>query len=237
MFIFFVFTGSVQATELELLKSFFGHSGVSDKKSVYHGEMLTYYVNKPTLGKSLPKDAKANFREVFKTQNSAAYAVLLSQGEKTQDWYAFLVRANKKWKISAIRTLAIPGLFYLGLKELENKTSRTTEEEWKYQNMLLTIKRDKDLKDYLKSHIDEFNKIVSSFKSGNKEASKKMAKKLLIDSVKTENGIYKLLTGGIMDNSVGFMFIPSDVNQPIMEPEELIYLENIVSNWYIYKTT
>jgi hypothetical protein len=199
--------------------------------------MLEHFLNKPTLGEGLPSNVKAIFRKLSESPKSAVYAVLLTDGQMTQDWYAFLVNVSDVWKLSAVRNLALSGVFYMALQGLEHKTSRTEKEKWQYQNMLLTIKSDSELKEYLKSNLAEFNNVISLHRKGDKEKSEKSAKRLLINFVKAEGGSIKLNIGGIIDNSVGYLYVPPGAKPPTMTPDEFIYIEQITDSWYIYKTT
>ena len=226
-----------EASEPEVLAEFFGHRGISHKSTVYHGEMLEQYANQPTLGESLPKDVQATFRKLDETKNNAIYAVLLSDGRQTQDWYAFLVRENKIWKLSTVRTLALTGVFHMALQQLKQKAFRTDDEEWQYQNMLLTNKSDSDLKAYLKNKLVEFKYVVELLSKGDKKLSEIEAKKLFVNKVKNNDGLVELNIGGIIDNTVGYLYVPPGKNPPAMSPSEFIYIEQITDGWYIYKTT
>lgn len=225
------------AADPDILIKFFGHSGIIDKRSIYHGEMLQYYVNKPTLGEGLPKNVLANFRPLEETKSKAVYAVLLSDGRKTQDWYAYLVKENDIWKICAIRNLALSGVFYSALKELETKNQRTVEEEWQYQNMLLTIKSDSELKTYLINNFNDFKNVFSLYSNGEIKQSEIEAKRLFINHVGYNGAVFELNIGGILDNSVGYLYVPPGTNQPKMSTSDFIYVEEVADRWYIYKTT
>jgi hypothetical protein len=226
-----------QPSEPEILTQFFGQNGIKNKSAMYHGEMLEHYVDKPTLGEGLPGNVRYKFRKLVENNESAVYAVLLSKGQETQDWYAFLVRENKIWKLSAVRNLALPDMFFMALEQLEGNALRTKEEEWQYKNMLLTIKSDSYLKAYLKQNIVEFNNIVSLLTKGDKDQAVLRAKNLFINSVKADDRLVELNIGGIIDNSVGYFFVPPGGNPPVMNPNDYIYIEKIIEGWYIYKTT
>ncbi|MBK9309045.1 MAG: hypothetical protein IPM58_18570 [Nitrospira sp.] len=225
------------AAEPDVLVKFFGHAGIGDKRSVYHGEMLKHYTDKPTVGQGLPRNVQATFRKLEESQFRSVYAVLLSDGHKSQDWYAFLVKENDRWKISAVRNLALSGVFHIALQQLEQKNPRSEKEEWQYQNMLLTIKSDRELKEYLKSNLADFRNVVTLYSKGDKEQSDKMAKRLLIDFIKDINGAIEFNIGGIIDNTVGYLYVPPGSKPPTMDPSEFIYVEEIADGWYIYKTT
>lgn len=235
--LFLVFCGLAKASDQDVLANFFGHTGISDKHAVYHGEMLQHFSDKPTLGEGLPKDVQAQFRKLAETNNNTVYAVFLTNGRQTQDWYAFLVRENDVWKISAVRNLALPGVFYMALQELEHKAARTEKEEWQYQNMLLTLKNDSELKAYLKINLAKFSNVVTLLSRGKKEQSEKAARRLFINFAKNDGGTFELNIGGILDNSVGYLYVPPGAKPPTMSPSKFIYIEEITDGWYVYKTT
>jgi len=230
-------TFAAKAGEPAVLEQFFSSEGIKNKYSVYYGEMLEYYAEKPTIGEGLPKDVHVNFRKVNESSGNAIYAVLLSKEQQTEDLYVFLVKENNTWKISAIRSLALPGLFYIALQEIGKKNPKSAEEEWQYQNMLLTIKSDSELKSYLKTNINEFNALVALLLKGNKGPSEKKARKLYLNHVENNEGIIDLNIGGMTDNSVGYLFVPDGKSPPAMDPSNYIYIERITGGWYIYKTT
>ena len=65
--------------------------------------------------------------------------------------------------------------------------------------------------------------------------------RLFISSVST--GGYELgncinfLIGGILDNSVGYIYVKDKKDLPEMNPDRIIMLREIGNGWYIYKTT
>jgi hypothetical protein len=237
LFLFITICDLARASEPEALVDFFGHAGIADKSSAYYGEMLDNYANEPTLGESLPGNVQVTFRRLEERSGKAVYAVLLSDGEHTEDWYAFLVEDNNIWKLSAVRTLALTGTIEYLLNALENKTSRTHEEEWQYQNMLLILKSDKGLKAYLREKLVDFKNIIDLFHKGEKEQAEAVAKCLYLNYVKDNDGVVEFNIGGLTDNTVGFLYVPPGKVPPVMDSVEYIYVEEIVEGWYIYKTT
>lgn len=230
-------TSDAYAAQPDVLVRFFGPDGIQDKRAVYHGEMLEHYIDRTTLGEELPKKVQVSFRKLKESKTNAVYAALVKKDNQTQDWYAFLVRVDKVWKLRAVRTLALPGLFSMVLKGLAEKSSRSEEEEWQYQNMLLTSSGDKALKNYLKSNRAKFDKIVALMKTGENKQAEATSKSMFVEVQGKEEGIFKLLIGGIMDNSVGYLFVPPGESPPKMSPQKYIYVEQIIEGWYIYKAT
>lgn len=226
------------ADESSLVKQFFGQDGIKNKREVYAGEMLEHYLDKPTLGESLPKGIEVSLRVLENNPQREIYAVLLSKDGRSQDWYIYLVYDQNKWKISAVRNLALPGLFFMALQEVQSKANRTKEEEHQYQNMLLTLQLDSELKEFLHKNIDSLNAIALEAKTSQEKATES-AKHLNLNFVGYEStsGIVDVNIGGILDNSVGYLFVPAGTEVPKMSDDNYIYIEHIVGNWYVYKTT
>jgi hypothetical protein len=73
------------------------------------------------------------------------------------------------------------------------------------------------------------------------ESLKSDYQKLFISSVST--GGYELgncinfLIGGIVDNSVGYIYVKDKKDLPEMNPDRVIMIKEIGNGWYIYKTT
>jgi hypothetical protein len=40
-----------------------------------------------------------------------------------------------------------------------------------------------------------------------------------------------------MDNEVGYLYVPDGIKPPEISPNDFIYVEYIIGNWYIYRTT
>lgn len=53
---------------------------------------------------------------------------------------------------------------------------------------------------------------------------------------KSDNAVY-LYLGGIMDNSVGYCYVPEGSSPPEMSPNDYIMVEEIAPHWYLFKTT
>jgi len=65
--------------------------------------------------------------------------------------------------------------------------------------------------------------------------------KLFISSVSTGGyelgNCIKFLIGGILDNTVGYMFVKDKKDLPKMNSDEIIMIREIGNGWYLYKTT
>jgi len=63
---------------------------------------------------------------------------------------------------------------------------------------------------------------------------------LLISIISTSShceDCYEFIIGGMIDNTVGYLYIPGNTDVPEMNPKRLIMLREIGNGWYLFKTT
>ncbi len=225
-------------TPEEVLGAFLSPSGISKKADYYTGEMLSYSKNEPTLGQLLSPDVQVSIRPLSKSFRYSAFSIALTKEDITVDWYAFLVREGGRWKLEALRSLARTGIPTMLLEELEQKPQRNAEEQWDLQNLKLRLKCDAELKQFVLSNIQQLNNIVSSQMTGKTEVAQTAAKELFIDSIGVHSdGCIKLIIGGMVDDTVGFIYVPEGKTPPPITPGDYIYVEHVKDGWYVFKTT
>lgn len=194
-------------------------------------------MNKPTVGQTLQKEVNITFRKLDEHGVHAVYAIDIAHPSWTENWYAFLVSEQGRWKLSAIRQLALTEPIFAVAETLRDKPNRTESEEWNYQNTLLLLKSDQELKIYLTDHLEEFNAIKDAYLKGDKTIADKTARTLFVSLRDTVNELIDLTLGGTIDNTAGYLYLPEGKSPPEMNPANYIYVEQITGNWYIYKTT
>lgn len=229
-------TASAASTPEEIVLAFFGAAGIADKKSHYSGEMLSH-LDRPTLGESLPQDVRVVPRVLSRSGDRYVVAVDLVKDGETRNWYAFL-RNQDGWKMEAVRTLATMGVPAQLFEELRRKAHRTAEEEWTFQNLALLLKPDDQLKEFVRANAGKLEQIAALVREGRDEGATAAAKEMFINSAKsTGSGRIELTIGGILDNSVGIMFVPDGEAPPPLDPSEYIYVEPVLGRWFLFKTT
>lgn len=65
-------------------------------------------------------------------------------------------------------------------------------------------------------------------------------KKLLISTISTSyncEDCFEFVIGGMIDNTVGYLYIPNEQNLPKMNPSRIIMIREIENGWYLFKTT
>jgi hypothetical protein len=132
----------------------------------------------------------------------------------------------------------------------------TSREDYNFQlgNAKLTLELDDNISKHFVSNQAEFERLknlaLTQLEKGkvDKERSMKLIEnlktdyqKLFISSVST--GGYGLgncinfLIGGMVDNSVGYIYVKDKKDLPAMNSDRVIMIREIGNGWYIYKTT
>ena len=96
----------------------------------------------------------------------------------------------------------------------------------KIRNELLDVEIKEDEKSYRKINLGE--KIKSDYKE------------LLLTSISTSyycDNCFEFVIGGMIDNTVGYLYISDGQTIPKTNPSRLIMLREIGNGWYIFKTT
>lgn len=229
---------AAERTPEQIVRAFFGPSGIADKPSCYTGEMLSHFKDQPTLGQSLPRGALVGARPLFASPTRSVFGATIAYQGSTQDWYAFLARESGQWKLEAVRTLAQTGISAGVLQQLRQKSRRTTEEEWMLRNLELMLKSDAELRAFVVSHLKELGQVASLLAAGEEGAARTAARVLHVESIaKRDNGNIELIIGGVVDNVVGFAYVPNGGSPPTLSPDDYIYVEHVQEGWYVFKTT
>ncbi|MEO6285885.1 MAG: hypothetical protein ABIN80_28950 [Dyadobacter sp.] len=127
----------------------------------------------------------------------------------------------------------------------------TSKEDYSFQlgNVKLILELDEDIAKHFLTNQEEFERLKNlAMKQLDEGKNKKLIEnlkedyqKLYISSVsigeyETGNCI-NFLIGGMLDNSVGYIYVKDKKDLPEMNPGGIIMIREIGSGWYIYKTT
>lgn len=225
-------------TPEQVIMAFFSPSGMPGKERYYTGEMLSIYKNEPTFGESIPTGTEIALRFLSESEGRSVFGVSLTKDGTTEDYYVYMIFETGNWKLDAVRALALTGIPAMVLQELEQKPQRTSKEEWDLQNLKLLFKSDAELKNYVLSNIEQLERIVLLTMSEKSEEALSEARKLFIDSIQMKSdGRVELIIGGMVDNSVGFTYVPKGKTPPPITPNHYIYVELVRDCWYVFKTT
>lgn len=232
-----ILTMTVHASELDLVKQFFSPHGISNKEFLYTGEMYRLYLDQTTLGEELPTNIEISYKKVEKNDTSAVYSVLLSQDSVGANYYIYLSNIENTWKLRALRSLALPPLYYMALEEFKKKENKSAEDSLDIKIMTLATSTDTEIKQFLIDHEAEFNELVKLAQK-DFDAASKTTKKLCVNTlVNNGSGVLEFIISGMIDNSVGFLYVPDNATPPPITEDRYILIDEIVPNWYIFKTT
>lgn len=236
-----------------LVETFFTQAAVPNAADYYTGEMR-HHLRNPAMGHYAEPGYTLTTRVLDSTEDETVYAICYDYPEPRQDrdWYAFLVRSDGTWKLSAVRTLALPRLHYAALQGLEEKPDRTANEEWTLEQWRRLTWSDESLKAFARGHRNQLEAIADALlqqppgtlirgEELENEADRELWAAIhtlhLNVVIHDRQGWIDLNLGGILDNAVGFLFVPANVTPPRMNPENFILLDPLGDGWYLYKTT
>lgn len=139
-----------------------------------------------------------------------------------------------------------------GNSDFPNITSR---EDYDYElgNLTLMLAADQKIVDHFEENQDEFNRVKNEILNEleeelSNESSINVGKdhkddlrNLFLSFVKTGGFEFgealNFSIGGMLDNAVGYLFIPDNKSAPQMSPDRIIMIRNLGNGWYMYKTT
>ncbi|MDX2110619.1 MAG: hypothetical protein SFY80_10300 [Verrucomicrobiota bacterium] len=221
-----------------IVDTFFTQTTFPTPDRYYTGEMQRFLEN-PPMGAYVPPGYSHQMDVLSDSGDSAVYRFTYSNTPKAGDWYAFLIREGQVWKLSAVRTLAIP-MFSRELRDsLRAKANRDEKEESELQMMELAFSPDVELRAYLSDHIVVFRSIATRLLNGESTADLNIeSAKVKVDHISiTKEGWIQFIIGGVLDNTVGFVFVPVGKNPPKMSEADFILVDPVLNGWFLIKTT
>ena len=222
-----------------IVETFFTKTNFPDAERYYFGEMKIYYLKTPPMGAYVPPGFRQQIEPLFISDSNQVYRFTYSESLAAGDWYAFLGKVDNNWKLTAIRSLVIPGFVHELRDSLQRKSTRTEKEDHELQRMNLWFSTDAELKKYaLDKHSLLSNLANRILKGETNEALAAELTELKVDQgYLSKQGYVQIIIGGILDNSVGFNFVPDHVSPPKMDPGDFILIEPIRDGWFLFKTT
>ncbi|SEL53394.1 hypothetical protein SAMN04487910_2743 [Aquimarina amphilecti] len=257
--------GNAQEFEpLELVQKVFKDKKFARKTNRYSTREYKGHPN----ANDLPTNTKLKFQLLDKSENTAVINItILDTLGKGIDTYAHLEK-GKKWKINALRALAMTGFMEQAMLEMEKMTEEQidtliqkddgtfkSKEDFyrKLENIKLTLALDHTIIEHFEKRREkfeelrnelqntEFNKEEQSYRKINLgDQIKTDYKRLLINSISTSiscENCFEFIIGGMIDNTVGFFYIPNKQDVPKMNPSRIIMIKEIGNGWYLFKTT
>ena len=243
-----------------LVHGFFADSVLADR-----GNVLTARFNKlldttPIPGAILPHGTRLAIREISRDSAQAVFETETGPEKRFADWYTYLVRDSGKWKIDNLRVFELPPVHYLILDSLEAKKSLPDSVAFVRDRMRLSASSNAVLKAHFAAHKAALLKLASNFES-HATVSGLDESGTTIPANGLPAGVTKLLTaqmhaldigaalrkldapqcvrykiGGVDETTVGFMHFGASCAKPVMGTEDVMYIERVAPDWYVYRT-
>ncbi len=154
------------------------------------------------------------------------------------------------WSLEAYRVLALSQMIVLARDELLKQPIRTQKDELELRQMNLTLSTDRALTTWFQNNrptLDRLHEVASESKSSSlaldewwivdTKAASGIAEELAVSGVmQTATGATVVTIGGMVDNTVGFVWSPTEIVPPINNGE-YIWLEPISGGWFLFKTS
>ena len=243
---------------------FYGAPAFPDLARFITGEHAQHHADAGTVGDGLPASVVVTSRVLQADSARAIVATALRDSARAVDFYTYLVWSESRWKISAVRRLALPGFFETLVDSLRAQRARGMLADSlrpRFERMELTAQSDSVLRAHLLAHRGSLEAIArqllsqpgllavhedgrvqpdSALRGAPLLAMTRAMRDAAIGVVEREElhpGCVFLTVGGILDNRVGFLYAPAGCTPPDMDPSEYIYVERVAPGWYVFKTT
>ncbi|MFI5236730.1 MAG: hypothetical protein ACHQLA_02195 [Ignavibacteriales bacterium] len=242
---FFVFLLSIQAFTQQfspgspewLVDMFFNKTNFPEKADYYTGEMLNES-DQPTIGEELNGKGEISFHQIKSENDKIIFAVEVKTDQKIIDFYCFLIKQDNVWKIFAVRRFLLPDFIYTVRDSLSELSSLSSNDSTFYLSLKLFTMTDDDLKYYLKTNLNNFQKLVNYFNSniGN-EVDKGLALvgcNAIYSDKKYPGCVFiQILTFENME--AGFIQAADSLLLPEISVGKFIYIEEVSASWFIFR--
>jgi hypothetical protein len=203
-------------------------------------------VRQPNIGSQVSQTTQISFRKLEENENQSVYCILLEDSSQSSDMYIHMKNENG-WKIEAIRALALPGFVYMLLDSIKSIETLPDSMKLFYGQMFMATKTDAQLKEYFKTKVNDYGKLLNLFSSHpeiefinsnnnynpkNLEEDLRIKIKsdlnsLSIDCIERDNqykGLTFFIIFGMIDNEVGFFYANEGAEVPNISSSRFIYI-------------
>jgi hypothetical protein len=248
---------SAPGSDRWIVEQFFFAADWPTRAQYYSGEMKRLYLNTQTMGEAGAPALRGSLRLIKAAEREAVYAVRIGAPERIEDWYAYLVKGDSGCRLSAVRALALPPLFFILLDSLSLMKPLPDSLLSTVENMRLAASSDSALKQFFLAHAEAIQRIADGFShetAGSIAAApdglqaptpslQSLARQLAALHLRgawRDSEVPDCLfveIGGMIDNEVGFMRCATERSVPAITPERFILIESLSGGWHLYKTT
>ena len=240
-----------------VIEQYFAQKNFPNKTQYIAGEMAEHYSNSPTIGSAVPPGMRVTYRPLVVQESTAIYSVYIRDSTGGTDFYAYLNRIDRDWKLTAVRSLWLPPLFFMIMDSLSRAPTLPDSMRSWLANMRLTVAPDSALRVFFVAHQAALDRVATGFTRESvgsivaapegltapnpelRDLATQLALLNLRRAYRAENHQKCLFVeiGGMIDNEAGFLYAAPDCVVPEMSPERFIYVDHLVGRWFLYKTT
>lgn len=220
-----------------LVDMFFNKNSFPDKADYFTGEMLNY-VDEETIGEELNGEGEVYFHQVKAKPEQIVFAIEIKQNQSVIDLYCYLIKIQNDWKINAVRRFLLPAFIYSVRDSLSQLNTITKNDSAFYLSLQLFTSTDSELKSYLRSNVNHFQKLVSSFNDNLKEQADTYLTSLGCNAIYTDKNYPGCVFVQILkfeDMEAGFIFSANGMLLPEISVNQYIYIEEVVQGWLVYR--
>jgi hypothetical protein len=243
-----------------IVRRFYADSSLSNRGGILTTRYAALLDTTPTPGEILPRGARVALREIQRDSAHAVYETETGPEKRFADWYTYLVRDGGTWKIDNVRIYELPPVHYLILDSLETKKTLPDSLAWVRDRMRLAASSNAAIKAHFVAHKAAILKLASDFEShtavnaldesgqtfpanalqGSDTQSLTDAMHALVIGAGLRNlsalQCVRYKIGGAEQATVGYMHFRASCPLPTMGTDDVIYMERIAPDWYVYRT-
>jgi len=248
---------------LRVVEKYVSPDGFPEKMRHFCCEMYQEWMAPQTLGQQLSASVKREAHLLYQDTGKAVVTVWLHDSVTSMDVY-FYLQHRSVWTVYAVRSLVMKDFAKNELKRLDSvpvaDRGKTYTAKWGHtwqfdrDNAVLWGEADTLLADNFRTRKAEFNKLekmrakkfplkqtdsVYTYVLRDKKI-KKLCDALLIRNVvidKRAPGAILYVIGGVLDNTVGYMYQPDPAKVPQVTAGYFILIKPLGNGWYLFKTT
>jgi hypothetical protein len=250
-------------TPLRVVEKYVSPNGFPEKLRHFCCEMYHEWMAPQTLGQQLPATVQRDAKLMYQDTGRAVINVWFHDSITSMDVY-FYLQHRAVWTVYAVRTLAMKTTAEAELLRLDSipekgrgkNYTKSTGHTWKfdYNNTKLWGSSDTVLVAHFYSNRKLFVELetlrnkkyplvqgdsvyaqVTSDKKIRKKTDKLLVRDIIVD--KYAPGCVLYLLGGVLDNSVGYLYQPDPTKVPPISAGYFILVRPLGNGWYLYKTT
>ena len=215
----------------------------SEARALLTGEALSHWSTE-TIG---PVTGSPDTLTAISAASLVARVPVAAPNGEVKDFYFYLQR-DSGWKISAMRTLSSVGPLYM-IRDMDPaKIASIPGGAYMSENARLTLLSDSQLRSWFIDHSEELKHLATLVSESSTEVHRvetaepaetpivRALRALALSSARRLPSGAEIVIGGIIDNSVGFLYLRSGTPPPI-SPSHHIWIEDLGSGWYLFRTT